>query len=66
MSNCELSVICLHLKILVVYRLFRDEKPPIPHLRPVSPHYVPNHRISANLSQGVSVLVTQTPFSLLV
>jgi hypothetical protein len=60
MSNREFAIwmasACI-LKILVVHRLFRDEKSPIPHLRPVSPHYIQPQNFS-NLSQGVSVLVT--------
>jgi len=60
MSNRELSVICLRWKISVVYKLFREEKPPIPHLRPVSLHYPTTEFLL--ISQGVSVLVKRTPF----
>ena len=66
MSNREFAIwmasACI-LKILVVHKLFRDEKSPIPHLRPVSPHYIQPQNFS-NLSQGVSVLVTATLLSI--
>jgi len=60
MSNRELSVICLRLKILVVYRLFREEKPPIPHLRPVSPTLAQPQNL-ANFAGCIGVS-EQTPF----
>jgi hypothetical protein len=51
-------VLCI-VKIFIVYRLFRDEKSPIPRLRPVSPLYPTTGFLL--ISQGVSVLVTE-PF----